>query len=57
MRAELVPAISGCAIVPLGNETVRTSTGPVATNAVTGAQADAETTGDSGVPTPPIERA
>jgi eukaryotic-like serine/threonine-protein kinase len=57
MRAELVPAISGCAIVPLGNDTVRTSTGPVATNAVTGAQADAETTSDSGVPTPPIERA
>jgi serine/threonine protein kinase len=58
MRAELVPAISGCPAVPLGNAVIRMSVGPIATGAVTGAQADAETTGDSAVPTPPpVKRA
>lgn len=58
MRAELVPAIAECPAVPLGNAAIRTSVGPIATGAVTGAQADAETAGGSALPpTPPGKRA
>lgn len=58
MRAELVPAISQCPAIPLGGAVIRTATGPVATGAVTGAQADADTVSDSAVSTPPpVERA
>jgi serine/threonine-protein kinase len=58
MRAELIPAISQCPAIPLGSGTIRTAIGPVATGAVTGAQADADTVSDSAVSTPPpVERA
>ena len=56
MRAELVPAIAECPAVPLASTVIRTSVGPVATAALTGAQADAETVDGSAAPASPPEK-
>ena len=58
MRAELVPAIAECPAVPLADSAIRTTAGAIATGAVTGAPADAETGSGSAVAsTPPGKRA